>query len=243
MVVALHVGGLSLVLLQGCGKDSTKTTASAETNTTALSYDTNQPASMFANATNTGAGANLAHANTNVPMQGAAFGTPQPGGLAGIQEPAMPAPLPSDQIAPAGPQKDYKIQRGDLLSTIATKNGVTIGAIMKANPNLDPKKLKIGQTIKIPAPAAASAGTRLAAGTGSTPPTGATGVDAGAASGTYKVKAGDTLTKIAKAHGITVNQLRAANNMKTTQVQVGKVLRIPARTQRTAAATNTTTAQ
>ena len=57
------------------------------------------------------------------------------------------------------------------------------------------------------------------------------------------VKSGDTLTKIAKAHGITVNQLRAANNMKTTQVQVGKVLKIPARTQRTAAATNTAIAQ
>ena len=63
----------------------------------------------------------------------------------------------------------------------------------------------------------------------------------GTAGGTYKVKPGDTLTKIARAHGITVNQLRAANNMKTTQVQVGKVLKIPARSQKTAAAdTNTT---
>jgi LysM repeat protein len=132
------------------------------------------------------------------------------------------------------------------LSSIASKNGVTVGAISKANGNLDPKKLKVGQSIKIPAaPAAASPAGTIAAGTGSTPPTGslgATGATTGTAAGTYKVKPGDTLTKIAKAHGITVNQLRAANNMKTTQVQVGKVLKIPARSpQRTAAAdTNTT---
>jgi len=258
MVVGLHVAGLSVVLFQGCGKDSTKggTAANAETNTTstAMSYpatpDTNPPAPMFTSASNA-APSTLAQANTNIPPLPAptgAFGGPTgtPGlgsNLAGTGETGIAAPI-SEQPAPVGNYKDYKIQKGDLLSTLATKNGVTIGAILKANPNLDPKKLRIGQTIKIPAPAPAAATTSVA-GTGSTPPTGALGSTPGAATGTamgtYVVKKGDTLTKIAKAHGITVNQLRAANNMKTTQVQVGKVLKIPARSQKTAAA-NTNTA-
>jgi LysM repeat protein len=255
MVVGLHIAGLSLVLFQGCGKDNgTKTAANntaADTNTPAMGYpsmDTNPPGSMFASATNA-AGTNLAHANTNLPPAplpglpgmgvstqnvGAAYpgNTPETG-LPGIQtqEPAS---------APTGPEKDYKVQKGDTLTAIASKNGITVGALMKSNPNLDPKKLKVGQTVKVPAPTASA--TRAVAGTASVPPTSAGAASAGVA-GTYKVKPGDTLTKIARAHGITVNQLRAANNMKTTQVQVGKVLKIPASTQKTAAipaATNTT---
>ncbi|HEY6226736.1 MAG TPA: LysM peptidoglycan-binding domain-containing protein [Verrucomicrobiae bacterium] len=253
MVVGLHVAGLSVVLFQGCGKDSTKggTASAADTNTTAstMSYpaDTNS-APMFTSATNV-AVTNVAHANTNFAAPPGAFGGPTgtPGvgsNLAGTADTGIAAPV-VDTAPPPGNYKDYKIQKGDLLSTIATKNGVTIGAILKANPNLDPKKLRIGQTIKLPAPAPAAAATATVAGTASTPPTGALGSTPGAttgtASGTYKVKPGDTLTKIARAHGITVNQLRAANNMKTTQVQVGKVLKIPARTQKTAAANTNTT--
>jgi len=247
---------LSVVLFQGCGKDSTKggTAGNAETNTTstAMSYpatpDTNPPAPMFTSASNA-APSTLAQANTNIPPLpgptgafGGPTGTPGVGSnLAGTPDAGIGAPI--SEPAPIGNYKDYKIQKGDLLSTIATKNGLTIGAILKANPNLDPKKLRIGQTIKLPAPAPVAVTTM--AGTGSTPPTGALGATpggaTGTATGTYKVKPGDTLTKIARAHGITVNQLRAANNMKTTQVQVGKVLKIPARTQKTAAA-NTNTA-
>jgi len=251
----VHVVGLSLVLLQGCGKDNAnKAVASAntDTNTPALGYpsaDTNPAPNMFAPATNTA----IARANTNAQgLAPANFGMPQQAGasapLPGLQDGSTPQlPVPDQAAAVTGPTKDYKVQKGDLLTTIARKNGVTLSAISKANPNLDPKKLKVGQTIKIPAAAPASTTpTMAAAGTGSTPPTGAAGTAGGAATGvgTYKVKAGDTLTRIAKAHGVTVNQLRAANNMKTMQVQVGKVLKIPARTQRTAAApTNSTTAQ
>src|SRR5258705_399014 len=116
MVVGLHVAGLSLVLLQGCGKDSVKSTASnTDTNTPSLGYpgamDTNLPSSMFANATNTGS-PSLARANTNVLAP--AIGTPAPGLPSNLTDGSMPAPQTGmDQPAPSGPQKDYKIQKGD----------------------------------------------------------------------------------------------------------------------------------
>ena len=254
MVVGLHVAGLSLVLFQGCGKDGTgtQTAGNTETNSTAgLSYpvaDTNS-GPMFASASNAPA-ATLAATPTNVyvpPAPTGAFGaTPNPNTPANVvglpPDQGTSIPPTSDQPVLTGNEKDYKIAKGDNLTTIASRNGVTLTSIMKINPNLDPKRLRVGQTIKIPQPAPAANANIAAAGTGSTPPTtrAATGAAAGAATGTYKVKAGDTLTKIARTHGITVNELRAANNMKTTQVQVGKVLKIPAR--RTAAApTNSTT--
>jgi LysM repeat protein len=47
----------------------------------------------------------------------------------------------------------------------------------------------------------------------------------------YVVKAGDTLTAIAKAHGSTVKAIRAANNLKTDRLLVGKKLKIPTASQ------------
>ncbi len=46
--------------------------------------------------------------------------------------------------------KIYKIQSGDTFAKLAKKFKVSIGAILKANPNVNPSKLKIGQEIVIP---------------------------------------------------------------------------------------------
>ncbi len=43
----------------------------------------------------------------------------------------------------------------------------------------------------------------------------------------YRVQRGDTLSGIANRHGITVNRLRALNNMNGDIIQVGEVLRVP----------------
>lgn len=52
-----------------------------------------------------------------------------------------------------------------------------------------------------------------------------------AATSTYKVKKGDTLDKIARAHGTTVAAIQAANGMKKgqTNIQIGQTLKIPAK--------------
>ncbi|MGC9452046.1 MAG: LysM peptidoglycan-binding domain-containing protein [Oceanipulchritudo sp.] len=45
----------------------------------------------------------------------------------------------------------YAIQSGDTLSRIAQRFGVSLSALMAANPTVDPKRLQIGQQIVIPA--------------------------------------------------------------------------------------------
>jgi LysM repeat protein len=45
----------------------------------------------------------------------------------------------------------------------------------------------------------------------------------------YTVKQGDTLTRIARAHGISVRALRALNDLKTDRILVGQKLKIPAK--------------
>ncbi|MFO7726457.1 MAG: LysM peptidoglycan-binding domain-containing protein [Oceanipulchritudo sp.] len=46
----------------------------------------------------------------------------------------------------------HYIERGDTLSKIATKHGLTLSQLQQANPTVDPRRLQIGQEIIIPAP-------------------------------------------------------------------------------------------
>jgi len=61
--------------------------------------------------------------------------------------------------------------------------------------------------------------------TGKLPP--GAGKDPKAPAGTYVVKQGDSLAKIAKATGTKIDDLKAANNLSASSVRVGQALKIP----------------
>lgn len=65
----------------------------------------------------------------------------------------QPKPAKKAETTPArstAPQtKNYTVKKGDTLSKIATKNGVTIDALRKAN-NLKNDNIQVGQRLKIP---------------------------------------------------------------------------------------------
>jgi len=135
-----------------------------------------------------------------------------------VPAPAVaPPPTAPEQAAPPA-VTDYKIVAGDTFSTIARKFHVTTAALMNANPGLEPTKLQIGQSIKIPPPAPAAAATG-----GTASPV----ADVAAGEQMYVVKSGDTLSKIATDHGTTVRALRSANNLTTDRIKVGQKLKIP----------------
>ncbi|HXJ76388.1 MAG TPA: LysM peptidoglycan-binding domain-containing protein, partial [Candidatus Dormibacteraeota bacterium] len=48
-----------------------------------------------------------------------------------------------------------------------------------------------------------------------------------AAVSVYVVKSGDTLSHIAKAHGVTTKALKSANGLDTDRIAVGTKLKIP----------------
>jgi murein DD-endopeptidase MepM/ murein hydrolase activator NlpD len=62
------------------------------------------------------------------------------------------------------------------------------------------------------------------------------------ASGQYTVASGDTLNRIAYKNGVTVEALKAANNIKTSNIRIGQKLVIPSKTYKTLAPDQTTTA-
>jgi nucleoid-associated protein YgaU len=63
-------------------------------------------------------------------------------------------PSPEPEIAASGGGKSYKIVAGDTLRTIAARVYGRAGLwdrISKANPGLDPRHLRVGRVIKLPA--------------------------------------------------------------------------------------------
>ena len=132
--------------------------------------------------------------------------------------PPLPAPMAAPLPPPAAETTTYVVVKGDTLERIAKKSGVTLKALAAANPGVVPTRLQVGQKLIIPAPA-------------STPPpdmgTAAPGTSMGGGEEMYTVKAGDTLTKIARAHGTTVKAIEAANNLSTTRIKVGQKLKMP----------------
>jgi LysM repeat protein len=139
-------------------------------------------------------------------------------------------PPPVVEAPSASTGSDYTVAKGDSLAKIAKKNGVSLKALEAANPGVVPTKLKVGQKLTIPAGGKTSADSTAPAMAGS---------DAGTTS--YTVKSGDTLTKIAKAHGVKVKALQTANNLSTTKIKVGEKLVIPAKAEAAAPAPVDTT--
>jgi LysM repeat protein len=119
---------------------------------------------------------------------------------------------------PAPMTLDYKIKAGDRLYSLAREYGTKVDAIMGANPGLDAKRLKVGQSIVIPRNSNSVAAAVPAASSSRTP------VGSGKA---YQVKRGDTLTRIASKNGITLSALRRANGLNSDRILIGQKLEIP----------------
>lgn len=145
--------------------------------------------------------------------------------------PPMPTNPPGIQPVETEAAGTYTVVKGDTLAKIAKAHGVTLKALEDANLGVVPTKLKIGQKLNLP-----SSGAAAPAATGTTG-----GIEMpGAATGsgeTYVVKSGDTLAKIAKAHGVTLKTLEAANpNVDPNHIKVGLKLNIPAKAEAAAPA-------
>jgi len=210
-IVGIHVVaviGVGVLLMQGCSKDKTPIKTAEETNNIAPSADI-APADPT-----TGNGiAVSAPASNNV----AAISTGPATGSTAIPTPLVPEIKEVKPVEPTA--KEYAVAKGDMLATIAKKNGVTLKALQDANPGVDPKKLQIGQKLQIPASAPSA--------TAAVSP--AAGAEATADSSVYIVKQGDVLERIAKKNGTKVKAIMALNNLKSANsLKPGQKLKMPA---------------
>ena len=106
--------------------------------------------------------------------------------------------IPSEQKEETGIV--YVVKAGDSLWKIANSYGISVSELKSAN-NLSSDVLSIGQQLKIPS--------------------------GGVTSTIYVVKAGDSLWKIANSYGISVSELKSANNLTSDVLSIGQQLKIP----------------
>ena len=123
-------------------------------------------------------------------------------------ETSSPAPAPDA----AGKEQIYRVQKGDALSTIAVRFGVTPKEIADANGIALNDPIYAGKTLKIPAPKAKSVEEK-----------------AKAEGEIYVVEKGDVLGKVARKFKVSVAQLKKANNLKSDKILVGQKLVIPSK--------------
>jgi len=140
-----------------------------------------------------------------------------------VSNPPVVAPVVVPPPVYAVAATEYVVVHGDTLGKIAKRHGLTLKAIQAANPGVEPAKLKVGQKLSIPASSGGAAAPAMMGGPAST------GSSLGEEA--YTVKSGDSLTKIAKAHGTTVKAIKAENNLNTDHIKVGQKLKIPARSE------------
>ena len=103
---------------------------------------------------------------------------------------------PGSGSAPAAPTT-YTVRRGDNLTAIAKKHGVTVSNLRSWN-NLNGSRIVPGQKLKLHASA----------------PT------------THQVRRGENLTTIARKYGVTVSSLRNWNNLSGSRIVPGQKLKV-----------------
>lgn len=128
----------------------------------------------------------------------------------------------------------HKVRRGDTLSGLASRYGVTQAAIASAS-NLKSKSLlRIGQVVKVPPKMERRPGPVTVAMGESKP--GLTRTEQAASKKrapapkfhTHRIRSGQTLTSIARRYNVTIAELRRANGLgKSSQIRAGEKLRVP----------------
>ena len=149
------------------------------------------------------------------PAQGAPAAAEPAPAPAKAESAASPAPAETagTDAKPAPEGTVYYVQKGDALSIIAVRNGLTAKELADANGIELKAVLRVGQKLIIP-PAKAKK-------TESAKPVAVEGE-------IYVVKNGDVLGTIARAHKTTVAEIMKANNLKNpNSIRVGQKLVIP----------------
>ena len=112
----------------------------------------------------------------------------------------------------------YIVQKGDILSQLAVDFDTPTATLVALNNLADPDVLYVGQELLVPAGHSRTVKR-------SEPVKSQTSVKKG---GTYTIKKGDTLSEIAQAAGVSINDLRALNNIKDDVIFAGDTIDIPA---------------
>jgi membrane-bound lytic murein transglycosylase D len=123
----------------------------------------------------------------------------------------LAAATPAD--AQGAVARRHKLVRGETLSHLAVRYGISVAALRAANGGIRPDRLRAGQTIVVPSAKAGSGKVASAARTATF----------------HKVRSGENLSVIARRYDVTVRQLQAWNDLgRRSSIRAGQRLRVSA---------------
>lgn len=214
LVIIFHVVVIGLLLIQpGCQSQPSTAPDPAMTAPSATSGETYVPPAqpdILDPAFNSGVqGATVATGRQlSAPTRptGVTRTEPDTGLLTPVLEPVQ------DELTIAPIDKEYKVQKGDTLTGIARREGVSFADLLAANGLSRSSTIYVGQSLLIPMarPAATNNGPEIEH----------------SARQVVVVK-GDTLGKIAARQGTTVSVLKALNGLTSDTIFVGQKLALP----------------
>ncbi len=108
------------------------------------------------------------------------------------------------------PERDYTVQRGDSLSLIASRFGVSAAALRASN-NISGDTIQVGQRLVIP-----GSGQSMSAF-----------VAPSTVVSEHTIRRGETLSGIAQRYRVSLSRLREVNSLRSDTIRVGQVLIIP----------------
>ncbi|HVY54965.1 MAG TPA: LysM peptidoglycan-binding domain-containing protein [Thermodesulfobacteriota bacterium] len=120
-------------------------------------------------------------------------------------------------IAQSSTGGTHTVKRGETLARIASRYGVSMSSIKKAN-GMRSSTVRTGQVLRIPGLAG--------------PSTSYASADSAGTTVTYRIRRGDTLGAIAARHRVSIASIKNANNMRSSMIRTGEVLTIPGSTGR-----------
>ena len=113
----------------------------------------------------------------------------------------------------------YTVQKGETLYQIAKGHGTSVEALTRANPGLNPQRLHAGDVLQMPS---ASISPPAPTAAPSAPPSSSTKPE------WVRIKKGDSLAKIARDRGVSIEDLRSWNRLRGDTLHPGNLLRIRA---------------
>lgn len=143
--------------------------------------------------------------------------TPAPSKPEETVKPETPAPVETPNRA-EGDGISYTVSRGDTLSHLAVRFKTTVAAIREAN-QLTGDLIYVNQTLVIPGTSAPEQPVETVKPD--------TNTQQPVTNQRYVVKAGDTLSAIARTHKTSVNQLKELNSLSSDRIYVGQQLMLP----------------
>ena len=119
----------------------------------------------------------------------------------------------------------YTVKAGDTLYAIASRYGLSV-ASLKALNNLSSNLIYVGQTLKVSGTAATNQSNQTSNQTSSQTSNNNGATSSSNQSGSYTVKAGDSLWGISHKYGMSIDGLKSLNNLSSNFIYPGQVLKV-----------------